>query len=356
MTEAVKVSITAGGQDFANWESATVSYSAKEAVRSFSFTATSNAGPIDASWQLMPQTPVTVTANGSLLVTGFIDKMSPSYAKDKHTLEVSGRSKGADTVDSSAEHSTGEIRNTNIQQIAQQLDKQSVGFSLGPGVSLDNIDVFRLNPGETVFQALDKVARKAQLLLIGQPDGSIQIATGGTTRTHPALIEGQNILEASAVFDDSDKHSEYKVKGQRANGTGATNLAIEGTSTDTSVKRNRPKVIIPEGDTDQKGADKRAKTHKDRQTGESITASIKVQGWHDDNGQVWAPNTLVYIYSPMLKLDMDLLLDSVSLTQDSSGSFSKLGFVQPKGLGSSAGTGSNTSGAWAQSDDPDDNS
>jgi prophage tail gpP-like protein len=86
---------------------------------------------------------------------------------------VSGTSKGSDSVKSAAEHEKGEFRNKTPLQIAQELDKQGVGFSSDVRAEAD-VEYFRLNPMETVFAAVERMTRRFPMLLQGMPDGSIK--------------------------------------------------------------------------------------------------------------------------------------------------------------------------------------
>lgn len=346
------LTFSVGGMDY-TFKRAAVSYSANQAARAFAFTVTDATDGGGQSWGFMPGTPVTVTANGQLILTGYINKMTPSFDAHNHTIEVSGTSKGSDSVKSAAEHDKGEFRNKTPLQVAQELDKQGVGFS--SDAEQKPMEYFRLNPNETVFEAVERATRRFPMLLQGMPDGSIKMTKGGSGGSNSPLIQGQNILGGSATFDDSDQHSEYKVKGQRVFGTNKKSLQIVATEKNSSVKRHLPKHIHQETDIDQDTAQKRAKHHKNRQQGESVTASIKTQSWFDSGGQLWNANGLVYVESSILKLSQQMLIKSVSLTQDESGSFAQLSLVLPQafdgdgtGMGS-GGTGSGTQSPWSGS-------
>jgi prophage tail gpP-like protein len=345
------LTFTVGGMNYA-FEHAAVSYSANQAARAFAFTVTDATDALGAAWNWMPGTEITVSANGQLIVTGYINKMTPSFDANHHTIEISGTSKGADSVKSAAEHDKGEFRNQTPLQVANTLDKQGVGFT--SDADQPQVEYFRLNPNETVFGAIERMTRRYPMLLQGMPDGSIKMTKGGSGGSNSPLIEGVNILGGSASFDDSDQHSEYKVKGQRVYGTTKGSLQIVATSKDSSVKRHLPKHVHQETDIDQDTAQKRADHHKNRQQGESVTASIKTQSWFDSGGQLWNANGLVYVQSPMLKLSQQMLIKSVSLVQDQTGSFAQLSLVLPQafdgegtGMGGSGGTGSGTQAPWS---------
>ncbi len=346
------VTLVAGGMSYSAFTRAAVSYSANQAARAFAFTVTDATDPWDQQWNFMPGTEVTVLANGQLLVTGYVNKMTPSFDARNHTVEISGTSKGSDSVKSAAEHDKGEFRDKTILQIAQELDKQGVGFSTD--IQQPKIEYFRLNPMETVFDAVERLARRHPMLLQGLPDGSIKLTKGGTGGSNSPLIEGVNILGGSATFDDSDKHSEYKVKGQRIYGVDRKALRIEAKEKDSSVKRHLPKHIHQETDIDDDTAKKRAKHHKDRQNGESVSASIRTQSWFDSGGQLWNANGLVYVHSPILKLSNQMLIKNVQLSQENGGSFATLQLVKPNAFGGEGtgmgegGTGSATQSPWSE--------
>lgn len=345
------ITFAVGGMNY-SFKRAAASYAANQAARAFAFTVTDATDPTGEQWNFMPGTPVTVLANGQLILTGYINKMTPSFDAHNHTIEVSGTSKGSDSVKSAAEHEKGEWRNKTPLQIAQELDKQGVGFT--SDTEQPKLEYFRLNPNETVFAAVERMTRRHPMLLQGMPDGSIKMTKGGSGGSNAPLIQGVNILGGSATFDDSDQHSEYKVKGQRVYGVDKKALQIVAVEKDSSVKRHLPKHIHQETDIDDDTAQKRAKHHKNRQQGESVTASIRAQSWFDGGGQLWQANALVYVESSVLKLSQQMLIKNVSLTQDQSGSFAQLSLVLPQafdgggtGMGGGSGTGSGTQTPWS---------
>lgn len=347
------LTVSVGGMNYSSFTRASVTYAANQAARAFAFTVTDAINSWGDQWNFMPGTEITVLANGQLIVTGYIDKMSPSFDSKNHTVEVSGRSKGADAIHSSVENEKGEFRNQTVLQIAQALDKQGIGFS--SDTQQQQVEYHRLNPGESVFDSIERLCRRFPQLMQGMPDGSIKLTKGGTGGSNSPLIEGINILGGSATFDQTDGHSEYKVKGQRVYGTTKNTLQITATANDSTMKRHRPKHIHQEGDIDQNGAQSRANAHKNRQQGESVSASIKAQSWFDDSGQLWIANGLVYVMSPTLKLQQQMLIKSVSLSQDATaGSTAQLSLVLPQafdgegtGMGGSGNTGSAGASQWS---------
>jgi prophage tail gpP-like protein len=347
------VEVSCGGGTYSSFESITVTYSADHAARAFSLTATDSNGAdvLAESWNFMPGTDITITANGQLVFTGIIDKMTPSYNATAHTVAVSGRSNSKDMIDSDVDHETGELNDTTPIEIANGVNYTSAQYSTD--VEQPKIKKFRVNHGEGIHHCVERVCRNYQMILQGMPDGGTKLTKGATGGSNAPLVEGVNILEATATFDESGQHSEYKVHGQNLKGTDKKATQIMASSKG-SVQRQRKKTIHKETDTpDKSSAQSRADNHKNQQVGHSTTATVKTQSWFDDGGQVWNANGLVFVESPMLKLNQQMLIKSVSLTQTNSGSFSSLSLTLPSafggegtGMGGSGNTGSGGGGPW----------
>lgn len=348
MGHKTRVRMVVDGKEWTAFERVSVTYGARQAARSFSATVTDDTKSFMDRWDYLPGSKVQVYEGGDLLLDGYIDAINPTYDATSHTISVTARSKSGDSVDSSQTHKTGRFENKAIHEIAHELDQQGVGFRLGPNVRPRRIPYFQANPGETVYQAVERLARRDGLLLSGQADGSIQIERGGTERGNAPLIEGVNILSANGTIDMGQRRSEYRVRGQRRNGSNPNELRIDRASIDRDASRGgryRPLVILPEFDVDEGQAQRRADWHRDRAKGLSVKASVTTQGWRDDAGALWQTNKLVYLYSPMLKIDQDMLIDSVELSQSSDGSTASLTLVGPKSFGSPrAGSGGARSG------------
>src|SRR5262249_41144636 len=96
----------------------------------------------------------------------------------------------------------------------------------------------QVQQGETAYALLERLARLQGLLLTDTAAGNLALTRVGTRRAVAALIQGDNILGASAEIDASQRHSQYIVKGQRAN-------------TDDRIDRKGTPGGVPSGD--QKG-------------------------------------------------------------------------------------------------------
>jgi prophage tail gpP-like protein len=344
------VTVAVGGQNFSAFEQVTVDAALDHAARSFSLSVAAQAGAAATAWTLAPGTSVVIKFNDDVAATGYVDRYEAKLAKPGGSIGVAGRSKSQDMIDCSAINEGGAYRNQTLQQIAQSLDKFGIGVATDQ--TLMPIKSYQVTPGETVFECLEKLARKTGLTLTSPPDGSLLITRAGTQRHAGGLFEGQNFTLAQADLDWSGRHSDIIVRGQAASGSGDAALAIEATSQDTSLGRYRPLLLIEDGDLDQDTAQKRADTRRDREAGESLTASGEVQGFRDYAGTLWTPGWNVWLESPFLNVTKLMLIKRATFTQSKAGgATTKLELIDPRAFGGTAGKGGTSGDAWNISDE-----
>jgi len=302
-------------------------------------------------WVFKPGTPVEIYATDDLLLKGYVDDYEPQYSDTQHTATITGRSKSQDIIDCSAMHQTGELRDKNLKQIAEELDKFGIGFD--SNVDLKSIPLHRIVPGATGFEELDVLARSQGLLLIGEGNGRVMITRAGESGRHAGgLIGGVNIKEASAKLSAKGKHSKVIAKGQKPFGVGVSSLRLEHEASDDSVNRYRPLIVPVEGDTDQGRVAQRAEWHAARSAGFSTQASILTSGWRDEKGALWDPKKLVYVEDRRLKIAQDMAISSVTFEQQNqTGTTSRLAVVDPRALGGKNPKGK-SNGAWSAPSPP----
>lgn len=277
---------------------------------------------------------------GDLLLTGHVEKRSPSLRSAEAELPIAGRSKTGDAVDSSAEHETGEFRNKTAKDILTPL-AQKVGVSVESDIDLKPRDIARLRPGETILSFAHRVTRAEGMVVTDTPEGNLKLTRAGTKRHAGGLVEGRNVEDGSAVFDDSKKFSKVKVRAQAPDGYGPDELQIEDEAGDETVKRNRTRIIVPPETVKKNDARARAKWHRDRASGEGTTAEITVRGWRDESGRLWTPGYLVSVEMPSLGIMQDMLIKKVSLKQaDTDGTQTAISLVDPRTFGGRKGKGS----------------
>lgn len=345
------ITIAVGGTSWSAFEEVTVRAAFNEAARSFSFTAAAELGASATNAVFQKGTPVQISANGDLLLKGYVNRKQPSLSARSAKIVVSGRSSSADLVDGAAEHDTGRFENKNPKEIGDEVSSNYQGTGFDTDQQLDKIEQYQLTQGETCFRCVEKMARQQGMTLAGTADGRINITKAGSQRHSGGLIEGQNILIGSADHNDSNQHSKITVRGQRPFGHGVDNLEIEAIAREAGVKRHRPVIIIQDEDTTKDRAKKRAKNRRDRAAGNALKATISTQGFRDQGGQLWTPGFLVWVESPFLDIAQDMLIESVDYTQDDGGSICSINLTDPRSYGGSGGKGNQSGSEWSQSSD-----
>ncbi len=277
------------------------------------------------NWPILNGDRCQVKIDGEVLIDGYVDQFMPSFSPTTHTITVQGRDKTADIIDCSAFHQPDQWANLTLLQIAQILCKPfgvSVRADVDIGPAFPNI---KLQQGETVFSALDRLCRFRKVLLAPDGAGGVLLTRAGKVRAKTGLQQGVNIKNASGNLDTSQRFSLYIVKGQ--NVSAATDDAelealAEARVTDSDVKRYRPLLVMAETGATNATAKERAIWEANVRLGRSALAQITVQGWRQGlkgDGDLWVPNLLVHVKSSFLRMDGDMLIRQVTYRRTKEG-------------------------------------
>src|SRR5690606_35935810 len=154
-----------------------------------------------------------------------------------------------------------------------------------------------VDPGESAFEAVEKVCRLSGLLAMADGRGGLLLTRAGTRRAVTALVQGENILSGEGDFVASDRFSRYIARGQR-HGTsedGAeVTTTVRGVAEDAGVRRKgRVLIVRPEGDVTSARAKRRAEWEAAVRAARAETYVVTVQGWLQADGTPWPVNALV---------------------------------------------------------------
>jgi len=343
------VSVLVGGQRYTAFTRVQVRAAFDEAARSFRLEIAAEMGANTTHATFKTGMPVQIFVGGDLVLDGFIEQKQPSFDADSASIAISGRSKSADLIDSSAIHDTGSFENQTLDEIGNAIsDGLSARFLTEE--QLEQIPGYQLTPGKSVYRTVEELARQQGLTITGTPEGNAKLAKAGKERHAGGLFEGRNIKAGSSDHNESNRHSRYIVRGQRPLDHGVDALEIEAIARDAQVGRNRPVVIIEREDTSKGRAKSRAKNRKDRAAGNGLKARITVPGFRDDAGKLWTPGHLIWVESPFLDIAQDMLVESVDMGQDSGGSLTALSLVDPRAYGGKGGKGNKSGDEWSMDD------
>lgn len=338
------VTVIVGTQRFLieAWESISIQRSLDQISGSFSISFVDKWKNTFTNWDLIPGNEILINLGVNTILRGWIDSLDVDVKADDRTLTMTGRDLTADLVDSSAPTIPSEFKFVNILQLASIfVTPFAIPFAIdvSPG---EPFAKFVVKQGETVFELLHRAAQLRGLILQSTEIGGLLITDRSSALsqipTPIPLVQGQNVLEATASYDYSDRFFGYDVKGQSAgndliNRKGVTQIL--GTSSDPQMRRPaRRKTIIADGSIDLASAQRRANWEATVRAAKSVEVTIKVQGWRQDIlqiGPLWRPNQLVPVIMPYVGLQGNqLLIRSVQFNKSiSEGTTTTLSLTRP---------------------------
>lgn len=333
MTED-RAALRVDGRTFTGWLNLEIARSLEQAAASFAFGATSRyPGEINPV-RIRPSAACEVLIGAEVIATGYVDAVAPKIDASSYEISITGRSKTADLIDCSAVHKPGRWHNRKAEKIAAELARPfgvEVRAAVDTGPALPR---FALEHGETVFEAIEKLARARALLVTDDGAGRLVLTRAGQVRAQVALELGANILGGESKADASGVFGLYIVKGQRAGGDddfGEAVAQVYGEATDPRVSRYRVLTINADGHTSRATAKARAQWEAATRLGKSLEGSVTVQGWRQvPGGRLWAPNELVQVKAEALGLSGEFLIAGVVLTLDEGGHRAKLDLALPE--------------------------
>ena len=180
---------------------------------------------------IKPGTRCELWVNDRLELTGIVDAVERSYHKDARRLIVRGRDLMGLLTDSCIEDGL-DVQGYSINALAEKLlagvpfiNRQSIVYGReNREAAVPAHRLTRIEPGQTVFEALKDYALARGLLFYALPDGTFVF--GQPAAKEPAAFQfvsrldgrGNNVLEATLTEDISGRHSPVIVIGQQQSG------------------------------------------------------------------------------------------------------------------------------------------
>lgn len=329
------ITLYINGTKYEGWKAADITRSIEAASGSFRVGTNDRWDISKDPWEISPGDRCQVKIDGTTLITGWVDSVSPSYSPTDHGIEITGRDVTCDLVDCSAVVKSFEIRGQTIGGIAKLLCAPFKIPVIDTSGDSEVFPVVAIQPGETVFSCIERQARQRDIVITTNGEGSLVLGKVGSKSANDKLVQGCNILTASANYDYSNRFSEYIVKGQQPSSGDAENAwnppqnDVESRCKDGNITRYRPLIITGESQVYERSAEARAKRESAQRAGESTQVSVTVQGWVQSNDELWPLNAVVQIESSALYLDHALIISSLNFNAGESGSTTTMILKQP---------------------------
>lgn len=318
----MSVQLRISGKIFDGWETVSVSRGLNCMASSFDLTVSDRfVGskkniPLDEECQIL--------IDGTTVLTGYLDEITPRYSATSHEVTFSGRSKTCDLVDCSAIIETGQIMRGSPQEIIEKVIAPfGIGLVFSSDKPLQPIADFQVQPGETAQSIIEKVCKQTGLVYTDDADGRLVVQSIGSGLSVGQLIhrvdngQNNNILSGSGKYSSRNIFRDYYVKSQMAGSDdigGEDITGVEGHASDSDVKRYRPIVLTGEDAMDATTAQTRAEWERSNRRAKGQPFEYTVQGWRNSNGQLWMPNSYVSVDDDFVRVVGKLIISAVKLS------------------------------------------
>lgn len=330
------IELRVGGKRYSGWKQASVRRSINAFTSSADFVVSDytfpRSIPLDA--------PCQVLINNIPVITGYVDVITPSYNATSHEVAISARSKTCDLVDCSAMLDTGQIMQGDVKNIINKIiEPFGIGLKFKASGAFPVID-FQLQQGETASTTIEKLCVEYGLVFMDDAEGNLVITKISTGSSVGSLIHKvgagshrNNILSGSCEYSRRDRFSEYRVLSQMSGNdymTGEQLTSVNGVAIDNEISRYRPMVLLAESSMDNAAALARAEWELSTRVGKSIAINYTLQGWLNNNGDLWAPNSFVTVDDDEVSVKSKLIISEVSLSINDSGTTTTLQLSPPE--------------------------
>lgn len=328
--------LTVNGNRYSGWESVRVTRSITAATGTFHLSVSDNFADLKGLERIKQDDECVLTYRGEVMINGFVDEVDPSFDEGSRGVTVTGRDRTRDIVDCSAYLEGMEIKDAKLDQAAKMLCG-TVGVDVVVGTDVgDAFGTIDFTPNETIFEVLEPRARQRGVLLMPDDRGRLVLGRPSQQRLPVALVQGENLKSGSARYSGSKRFRTYECVGQQPDTDFLGDTAATGTvgrATDQASPRQRLTRFKAEKTATTADCEKRAVWERNIAVARSLNASVTVHGFgyeHQGRFHLWRENRRVYVRSDWLRLDAELLIDSVEYSLDEKGGeVCSLGLVRP---------------------------
>lgn len=213
-----KVELYLNGAICTGWENVSITRSLEAMAGSFELGIALR--PEDDVSVLKAGSAMQLKINGNTVITGYVDALRQNISGESKEISLSGRDKTADLVDCAVLHTSGQFKGQNLQQIAEVLCQPfniQVVWQATEPKSSEKIPVWQVEPGETVFDTLSKLARHKGVMVTSDVEGNL-VFTDPSKDVVGELTLGDNLLTLELNDDWSQRFSLYRVLGDAEQG------------------------------------------------------------------------------------------------------------------------------------------
>lgn len=313
------IRIVIDGVSYSGWTS--VSFQRSLAALSGSFEITLADEQTGKDWRFAAQKRCDIYIDLVKIMTGYVDSVSFAVTADSHSVALRGRDITSDLIDSSVVADkkgtpfAGTLKGADALSIIKTLVKPFDVKVKRVGEAGEKFARFATLKGETVFEALDRVAKQRGFILITDEEGTLFVTQSGVEKSVDSLKYGENILEAHGSYEYANRFRHYRVETDPVS-DGSQNLwgsSVSAKWEDKEITRQaRLLHVSAEADSTQSSCKKRASFEALYRAAASQVFTVVVGGWKQSDGSLWKANRTVFLDVPPLYLKDELLITAVT--------------------------------------------
>lgn len=296
----------------------------------------------DEAAPLAPGQRVEIQLDGEVVLKGWIDRVSVSYAANALAVRIAGRDLAADLVDcAAAPLGPAEFAGLLLPDLCARL---CAPFGLTVRAEVPCAPAFPrfgVDVAETCLSAMEKAARQRAVLLVSDGVGGIVVTRGGQGRAPAPLRFGEGIHAMEANFDWTERFGLYLVKGQARGGPARPPLdrtanpltaagpaarpapaapagnrpavVMTGRAEDPAVTRYRPSVEQAKSQGGGASVAEQAQWRMRTARARSESLTVTVADWRaGDEDRLWRANERVLVDDPLSGASAELLVAAVT--------------------------------------------
>lgn len=302
----VKLRVGSGASvvEWSKWLSFEVESDIRRPADAFSFVSPNIRG--ENAGKVFPGDVVTISVDDETVMRGRVDDVRYSDGIDGSQIEVSGRDLFGFLQDCSAV--PRQRFNATLLDLAIEMTDNDWGIVTWDGTDSAPLRRVKIEPGESVWDVLSRLAAKEDLILWMDPNGTAR--SGKPDYTTPAKYQlaryattkkkrRNNIMSGTSSQSWKDVYSTISVYGVTDSlfGDSPKSRRLFAQAADSSVE-DRPLIIVDSDTKTKAAAQRRADKEKGRRQFEATVLKYTVKGFYGDlqgARNLWTPNTLVSV-------------------------------------------------------------
>ena len=270
------------------------------------------------------------------IITGHIEIISGRGSGDDNSIDIIGRDKTGDIVDSSI-GSLDDIRppitlKAAIERVIAHIGSEvDVVNMVKPKLVFEKpLDLLTPEAGDNAFEFIEKLARNKKAILSSNDEGNVVIQRNIGTDIDAHLVNkingsANNVISYEFDYDHTGRFNKYISVGnsnlnlidQILNIIASEKVIdVQGFSLDKLSREGRQFVIASENPGPSPQQKERTEWERNIRRARSRVYTAKVSGFTNQAGDIWTPNTIIKVVDDNARINDRLLINAVTYRLD----------------------------------------